>query len=75
MVVVYGKPVGCFGCKFTKQTMDSLGIEYREVDVTTDTEAYDYITKDLGYAQVPVVVASDGTHWSGLDPDKIKALA
>lgn len=75
MVVVYGKPTGCYGCKFTKETMDRLGIEYREVDVTADPEAYDYISRDLGYSSVPVVVAPDGSHWSGLDPDRIKALA
>ena len=75
MVVVYSKPVGCFACKFTKQRLDSLGVEYRDVDVTSDPSAFDYITKDLGYQQVPVVVAPDGSHWSGLDPDRIDALA
>jgi glutaredoxin-like protein NrdH len=44
------------------------------VDVTTSPEAFEYITEELGYSQVPVVVYDkDGTenHWSGLNPVRI----
>lgn len=75
MVVVYGKPTGCFGCKFTKKRLEDRGIPFKEVDITTDSEAFEYVTKTLGYSQVPVVVTPAGDHWSGLNPDRIDALA
>lgn len=75
MVTVYSKPVGCYACVFTKRKLDELGIEYKDIDITEDAEAFKYVTGTLGYNQAPVVVAPDGTHWSGLNPDKIQALA
>jgi glutaredoxin-like protein NrdH len=39
--------------------------------------AFEYITEELGYSQVPVVVYDkDGTenHWSGLNPGKIEQI-
>lgn len=75
MVTVYSKPVGCYACVFTKRKLDELGVEYVDIDITADAEAYEYVTKTLGHLQAPVVVAPDGSHWSGLQPDRIQALA
>lgn len=73
-VTIYTKPAGCFGCTKTKQKFTDAGIAFTEVDVTTNRPAFEYITEELGYSQVPVVVYDkDNTedHWSGLNPDKI----
>lgn len=70
---VYSKPA-CVQCDSTYRKMNKDGIIYRSIDVTKDQEAYEYITQDLGYQQVPVVVTEDGNHWSGFRPDEISAL-
>ncbi|MCY1213250.1 glutaredoxin-like protein NrdH [compost metagenome] len=73
-LTIYTKPAGCFGCAKTRQKFAEAGITFHEVDVTTSPEAFEYITEELGYSQVPVVVYDkDGTenHWSGLNPVRI----
>ena len=75
MIKVYSKPVGCYACTFTKRLLDGMGVPYEDIDITEDAEAYEYVTKELGYSQAPAVVLPDGTHWSGLQPDRVKALA
>jgi glutaredoxin-like protein NrdH len=73
-VTIYTKPAGCFGCTKTRQKFAEAGVAFTEVDVTTNEAAFEYITEELGYSQVPVVVYDkDDTedHWSGLNPDKI----
>lgn len=70
-VTVYSKPA-CVQCNSTYRKMDKEGVVYQSVDVTQDKEALEKIT-NLGYQQVPVVVAGD-EHWSGFKPDKIKEL-
>ncbi len=70
-LTIYTKPAGCFGCAKTKQKFAEAGLDFREVDITTNQAAFEYITEELGYSQVPVVVYDrDGTenHWSGLNP-------
>lgn len=73
MVTVYGKPA-CVMCKATNMKLQRLGIEYEYIDVSTNADALEY-TKSLGYMQAPVVVAPNGEHWSGFNPDKLNALA
>ena len=68
---VYSKPA-CVQCKFTKSTMDKLGIAYETIDVTEDEQALAHIT-GLGFQQLPVVIAGD-QKWAGFKPDKIKEL-
>ena len=73
-LTIYTKPAGCFGCTKTKQKFTDAGIAFTEVDVTTNQAAFEYITEELGYSQVPVVVydkESSEDHWSGLNPAKI----
>jgi glutaredoxin-like protein NrdH len=73
-VTIYTKPAGCFGCTKTRQKFAEAGVAFTEVDVTANPAAFEYITEELGYSQVPVVVYDkDDTedHWSGLNPDKI----
>lgn len=72
-ITVYGKP-GCMQCTMTKKALEKNGIAYQDVDITEVPAALAYV-EELGYAQVPVIVASDENHWSGFQPQKISALA
>ena len=72
LVIVYSLP-SCFPCKLTIKSLTDLGIAHEVRDVSTDPAAFE-VVKSLGYSAAPVVVAPDGSHWQGLDPDKIKAL-
>ncbi|MCV2892872.1 glutaredoxin-like protein NrdH [Lentibacter sp. XHP0401] len=71
-ITVYSKPA-CVQCTATTRALDTRGLKYRVVDLTQDTEAMQNIT-EMGYRQVPVVVAGD-THWAGFRPDMIGQLA
>lgn len=72
MVVVYSKNQ-CQPCRLTKMALERRGVEFIEKRVDEDPRALEEI-KNLGYLQVPVVVAADGSHWSGLNPEKINSL-
>lgn len=51
-VTVYFKPA-CVQCTATKRALDTQGIRYEEIDLTTSDAALEYVTEDLGYSQVP----------------------
>lgn len=70
-VIVYTKP-DCPPCNATKKYLTRDGIEFTEVDLTNNEEAYNLVTS-LGYKYTPVVV-SGSNHWSGFRPDKIASL-
>ena len=72
MITVYSKP-NCVQCNATYRALNKQGLSYEVVDLTQDTEALQTV-KALGYQQAPVVF-TDGDHWAGFRPDKIKALA
>lgn len=42
MITVYSKP-NCAQCTMTKKYLDSLGVDYTHIDVTTDAEALDKV--------------------------------
>lgn len=72
-ITVYSKP-NCMPCKLTKSEMSKRGIEFNEVDITADPEAYDYVM-GLGALSAPVVVVGDKVDvWFGFKPEKISAL-
>ena len=73
MVTVYTKP-SCVQCNATYRALDAKGIEYEIHDLSEDPTALEQV-KALGYMQAPVVIAPDGSHWSGFRPDKIALLA
>ena len=62
-VTVYTTPT-CPQCEMTKKTLTKGNVRYEVVDLSLDTEAMAYVTKDLGYSAAPVVVAGN-QHWSG----------
>jgi glutaredoxin-like protein NrdH len=74
-VTIYTKP-DCFKCDRTKKFLSQKGVPYREVDVTTNDDALDYVSNELGYSEAPIVVVDDEpeNHWSGLRPDLILGL-
>lgn len=71
-ITVYTKPQ-CVQCGATIKALDKAGLDYELVDITTDTDARDYVMA-LGYLQAPVIVAGTD-HWAGFRPDRIKNLA
>lgn len=62
-------------CTATYRSLDSNKLDYDVIDLTADAESLAYVTEQLGYNQAPVVIAPDGTHWSGFRPDLIAHLA
>ena len=70
-ITVYSKS-SCVQCTATYRALDKAGAQYDVVDLTGDDAARDYVLS-LGYLQAPVVVTTDGAHWSGYRPDQIAA--
>lgn len=73
-ITVYSTPT-CVQCTATYRSLNSNKLDYDVIDLTADAEALVYVREQLGYNQAPVVVAPDGTHWSGFRPDLIAQLA
>ena len=64
---------GCMPCKAVERKLNQYGIPYITHNISTDDNARERV-KALGYTQTPVVLASDGTSFSGLHLGKIRAL-
>lgn len=76
-VILYSK-ADCPKCNLTETALHKNGVMYSVKKVDEDQDAYDFVTKTLGYSQAPVVyVDADGIvdHWSDFRPDRVKALA
>jgi glutaredoxin-like protein NrdH len=71
-VTVYSKPA-CVQCVATYKELERKGVDFSVVDLTQDDQAFSKV-QDLGYMQVPVVIAGED-HWAGFRPDKIGALS
>lgn len=71
-ITVYSKPA-CVQCTATTRALEARGLAYDVIDLTEDAAAMSHVT-ELGYRQVPVVVAGDA-HWAGFRPDLIGQLA
>lgn len=71
VITIYSKP-NCVQCNATYQALERKNISYQVVDLTEDDDALQFV-RQLGYQQVPVVVA-DQEHWSGFRPDMISRL-
>lgn len=72
-LIVYTKP-GCVQCNAVFRALDKLGIEYRRVDISLDSDAREYVMA-LGYLQAPVVYAGPDDHHGGFRPDRLRELA
>jgi len=71
MVTVYTLPA-CVQCDSTKRVLKKNSVEFNEVDLSQDEDAYEMV-KALGYQAAPVVIAGD-VHWSGFRPDMLNTL-
>lgn len=71
VITIYSKP-NCVQCNATYQALERKNIPYQVVDLTQDDDALQFV-RQLGYQQVPVVIA-DQEHWSGFRPDMISRL-
>lgn len=71
-VTIFSTPA-CVQCSATYRELDRLGIAYRVLDVEQDSTAREQMIA-LGYRQLPVVMAGDA-HWSGFQPDRLRALS
>lgn len=71
MVRVYTKN-NCPACKQTKSFLDTLGVEYELCNIEEDDSNYQIVI-DLGFQQVPVVVANNES-WSGHQPARLMKL-
>lgn len=72
MVQLFTKP-NCQPCKATKRVLNSKGVPYEEIDISTNEAAREKI-KGLGFMQAPVIITDDDS-WSGFNPAKLGALA
>ncbi len=72
MVTVITAP-NCQPCRISKEVLKSRGIDFVERNVAEDPEALE-LAKSLGHSSSPVIIAPDGSHWSGLDRDKLLAI-
>ena len=64
---------GCMPCKAVERKLVQYGIPHIVHDITRDENARERV-RALGYTQTPVVIASDGTSFSGLHLSRIRAL-
>ena len=64
---------GCQPCKAVERKLNQYGIPYVVHDISTDENARERV-QALGYTQTPIIIAPDGTSFSGLHLGKIKAL-
>lgn len=72
-LVLFTTP-GCVQCRATARAFDREGLEWIEVDLSTNPEAMAFVKDSLGYTSAPVVTTATGTHWSGFQPERITAL-
>ena len=71
-ITVYSKPA-CVQCTATTRALEARGLDYQVIDLTEDDDAMTQVS-ELGYRQVPVVIAGE-EHWAGFRPDLIGRLA
>ena len=64
---------GCMPCKAVERKLNEYGIPYIVHDITRDGNARERV-QALGYTQTPVVIAPDGSSFSGLHLGKLRAL-
>lgn len=70
-VVVYSKP-GCGQCIFTKKHLADRGVDFKEVDITKDSEGLSRV-KSLGYSGLPVVEYED-IHFNGYQANELDKI-
>lgn len=67
----------------TKRTLKDNKIEHKEIDITQDKDAEEYVKNVLGAQAAPIVVVKQTTDsgvietdfWVGFKPERIKSFA
>lgn len=62
----------CVNCAATTGVLDAAGVPYRLVELVRDEKAVEYV-QQLGYTEAPIVTVG-AAHWSGHQPDKLRAV-
>jgi glutaredoxin-like protein len=64
----------CGDCRRSKRLLDSLGVEYHEINVDTDPKAAERVREINGGMQsIPVIVFSDGSHLTEPSDNALKS--
>lgn len=69
MITVYGQP-NCMQCSMTKKVLTDEGIPFKEIDVSRDEKALEYV-KSLGFESLPVVEIEGEEPFYGFRPDRL----
>lgn len=69
-VTVYSTPT-CTYCQLAKEFFKESGVDYEEIDVSTDSEKLQEMVQKSGQMGVPVILIDDQT-FVGFDKDGIK---
>lgn len=72
-ITVYSTP-SCQQCRMTKKHLERKGLDYTEVDISTDDKAREYVLSQ-GFTQAPVVELENGEIFYGFRPDRLDAVA
>ena len=67
MVKVYSK-YNCKNCKQVKRLLKFSGIDYVEINVEDNAEAFKYVKEELGFSNLPVIVAQ------GVEPFQFNSI-
>ena len=71
-IVVYSVP-GCTGCRAVKAYLSSRNLEFKEIDMASDSKARDMVIEKSGYIGSPVVQIGDDFIF-GFDKKKMEQL-
>ncbi len=71
-VIVYTTPT-CVFCPLVKNFLDGKGVEYEEIDVSSDANEMEKMKEKTGQMGVPVVLIGDDAI-VGFDKNKIEEL-
>ncbi|MGA1449914.1 MAG: mycoredoxin [Candidatus Nanopelagicales bacterium] len=64
----------CGDCRSSKRLLDSLGVEYHEINVEEDPTASEKVIEiNGGVRSIPVIVFSDGSHLTEPSDNALKA--
>lgn len=70
-ITVYTMP-NCVQCEQSKRYLDTKQVEYSVVDISENSEAYEFVTS-LGYKSAPIIVAGND-HWSGFRLERLNGI-
>lgn len=72
MVKVFTKD-NCMACKMTKNVLKDLGIDFSEVNIDQDSEAFNYLIEN-NLRTLPIVEHNNEVLAMGFQPQNLKKL-